>query len=91
MFQTLPNKPHFVFLFETNVCLFSMNDSIDYVALVEQHINDEEMARRLQQEENTRRSSVGGSSVLSSSTHTHPPIRHSAQRPHLSTIIDLTG
>ena len=32
-----------------------MNDSIDYVALVEQHMKDEEMARRLQEEENRNR------------------------------------
>ena len=31
--------------------LFSMNESIDYVALVEQHLQDEAFAKRLQAEE----------------------------------------
>ena len=49
-----------------------MNDSIDYVALVEQHMKDEEMARRLQEEENRNR--------LGQSRPSLPPIVENIER-----------
>jgi len=30
-----------------------MNETVDYVAMVEQHLSDEAMARRLQEQENS--------------------------------------
>jgi len=50
----------------------NMNDSIDYVALVEQHMKDEEMARRLQEEENRNR--------LGQSRPSLPPIVENIER-----------
>ena len=58
-----------------------MNDSIDYVALVEQHMKDEEMARRLQAEENTNRLAPIAESPNARPT-TRPPIERD--------FIDLT-
>ena len=52
--------------------IISMNDSIDYVALVEQHMKDEEMARRLQEEENRNR--------LGQSRPSLPPIVENIER-----------